>query len=489
VSSAPSEQAWSTVDAALRAVRALDRMETACFVVVSATTASYLRVSGTFPGLDEGTHCPRADSLTARVLDGAPAAAAGVTPGHPSADTAEHLQLGVRSYHVSPVIRPDGRLLGVLVGLDRGEVPVSAHDRALVRGIADALGAAGDLPAAHPPGVSANGPRPAPAHPEPPATAAQPAPTADEAPAAKPAPAAETTPPSGPSAPHDRSRDETPSVQPAPATQPAPDAAGVESAGQPGPAAAAPRPPGRPATPTPQTIARAPRPGPPGRAGPPRPGPPPAAVGGSGPGGGPAGPKGQPTAPRRALSDMRLRRTTAGWIVEGPGTEVRPVGDLLSAMVLSDLLAEDLAPPGRPRRADRDLGEVEQLRLSVVQLEHALASRVVVEQAIGVLAERNQIRPREAFERLRRTARGMGRRVHDLARQVVDSVGDPRAVLPGELGGRPASPGGGAGHGGHGGHGGGAGGGPATPGGVPPGPGSGGNTPRPTPPRSASTRH
>ncbi|KQC36983.1 ANTAR domain-containing protein [Frankia sp. ArI3] len=177
---------------------------------------------------------------------------------------------------------------------------------------------------------------------------------------------------------------------------------------------------------------------------------------------------------------MRLRRTPAGWVVEGPGAEVRPVGDLISAMVLADLLAEDLAPPGRPRRAERDLGEIEQLRLSVVQLEHALASRVIVEQAIGVLAERNQIRPREAFERLRRTARGMGRRVHDLARQVVDSVGDPRAVLPGELGGRgPAGGGPGGGGPGHGG------GGPA---GATPGPGSGGGAPRPTPPRSTSGR-
>ncbi|MCL9797475.1 ANTAR domain-containing protein, partial [Frankia sp. AgKG'84/4] len=140
-----------------------------------------------------------------------------------------------------------------------------------------------------------------------------------------------------------------------------------------------------------------------------------------------------PAGARRTAGDMRLRRTSAGWVVEGPGPELRPVGDLLSAMVLADLLAEDLAPPGRPRRAERDLGEIEQLRLSVVQLEHALASRVIVEQAIGVLAERNQIRPREAFERLRRTARGLGRRVHDLARQVVDSVGDPRVVLPGEL--------------------------------------------------------
>jgi hypothetical protein len=111
-------------------------------------------------------------------------------------------------------------------------------------------------------------------------------------------------------------------------------------------------------------------------------------------------------------------------------------------MVLADLLGEDLNPPGRPRRADRELDEVEELRLKVDQLEHALASRVIVEQAIGVLAERHHIRPRDAFERLRRTARGMGRRVHDLARQVVDSIGDPRATLPGELSGRasPAPP-------------------------------------------------
>jgi len=166
---------------------------------------------------------------------------------------------------------------------------------------------------------------------------------------------------------------------------------------------------------------------------------------------------------------MRLRRTSAGWVVEGPGTDVRPVGDLISAMVLADLLAEDLNPPGRPRRADRELGEVEKLRLSVVQLEHALASRVIVEQAIGVLAERHHIKPRDAFERLRRTARGMGRRVHDLARQVVESVNDPRIALPGELGGRPGS---------------------GTAPSAGPGPGSGtGATPRPTPPRPTPTRH
>lgn len=165
---------------------------------------------------------------------------------------------------------------------------------------------------------------------------------------------------------------------------------------------------------------------------------------------------------------MRLRRASAGWVVEGPGSEVRPVGDLISAMVLADLLADDLSPPGRPRRADRDLNETEQLRLSVIQLEHALASRVIVEQAIGVLAERNHIKPRDAFERLRRTARGMGRRVHDLARQVVESVGDPRINLPGELGRGNAGP---------------------PPGASPAGGGAGGGSPRPSPPRATPSRH
>ncbi|WP_238439224.1 ANTAR domain-containing protein, partial [Frankia nepalensis] len=198
----------------------------------------------------------------------------------------------------------------------------------------------------------------------------------------------------------------------------------------------------------------------------------PGAPAGSGAPTGPAKPIGEvrkPPGEARAGGpggEMRLRRTSAGWVVEGPGTDVRPVGDLISAMVLADLLAEDLNPPGRPRRADRELSEVEKLRLSVVQLEHALASRVIVEQAIGVLAERHHIKPRDAFERLRRTARGMGRRVHDLARQVVDSVSDPRIALPGELGGRPGPAAG-----------------PAS------GAGPSGVAPRPTPPRPTPSRH
>lgn len=54
------------------------------------------------------------------------------------------------------------------------------------------------------------------------------------------------------------------------------------------------------------------------------------------------------------------------------------------------------------------------------QLQHALDSRVLIEQAKGVLAERHQIPVRAAFERLRRYARHGGRKLHDVARGVVD---------------------------------------------------------------------
>ena len=111
-------------------------------------------------------------------------------------------------------------------------------------------------------------------------------------------------------------------------------------------------------------------------------------------------------------------------------------GDLTSAMVLADLLAAEIAPGNRPPKGDAPLDEVGQLRMSVKQLEHALAARVVVEQAIGVLTERQHSSPRQAFERLRKVARSRGRKVHDLSREIVMSATDPAVPLPPELAGR-----------------------------------------------------
>jgi hypothetical protein len=126
-----------------------------------------------------------------------------------------------------------------------------------------------------------------------------------------------------------------------------------------------------------------------------------------------------------------LRRTPSGWQVGHDSQD-----DLTSAMVLADLLAEDLGGPGRPPRADDELSEVDRLQIAVAQLEHALAARVVVEQAIGVLAERQHLAPRAAFERLRKAARSRGKKVHDLARMVIASASDPSVPLPPELAGR-----------------------------------------------------
>lgn len=129
-------------------------------------------------------------------------------------------------------------------------------------------------------------------------------------------------------------------------------------------------------------------------------------------------------------SGLVIRRTPDGWQV---GDDRSAEGDLTTAMVLADLLHDELAAPSRPARPEEPLDEVERLRLAVTQLEHALAARVVVEQAIGVLAERLSAPPRDAFERLRKVARRSGARVHDLARDVVRSVTDKSVALPDDL--------------------------------------------------------
>lgn len=125
------------------------------------------------------------------------------------------------------------------------------------------------------------------------------------------------------------------------------------------------------------------------------------------------------------------RSPEGGWSVGE-----HPAGDLTSAMVLADLLGAELNPGPRPAKADAPVDEVARLRISVQQLEHALAARVVVEQAIGVLTERQHSSPRQAFERLRKVARSRGRKVHDLSREIVKSATDPAVPLPPELAGR-----------------------------------------------------
>jgi hypothetical protein len=58
-----------------------------------------------------------------------------------------------------------------------------------------------------------------------------------------------------------------------------------------------------------------------------------------------------------------------------------------------------------------------------LQLQTALDSRVVIEQAKGILAERHQIDPEEAFERIRLDARSRRMKLHDVAGGIVATVG------------------------------------------------------------------
>jgi hypothetical protein len=93
------------------------------------------------------------------------------------------------------------------------------------------------------------------------------------------------------------------------------------------------------------------------------------------------------------------------------------------------------AVSGAPGIEDRsgEAGEAARLAVTVAQLEHALAARVRVEQAIGVLAERHRLRPREAFDLLRKASRSRGTRVTELAQDVVASTANPLLRLPDEL--------------------------------------------------------
>lgn len=73
------------------------------------------------------------------------------------------------------------------------------------------------------------------------------------------------------------------------------------------------------------------------------------------------------------------------------------------------------------------------------QLEQALQSRVAIEQAKGVLAERYGLELDDAFELMRKTARSNRMRLHDLVRRVRPGEPTPeeleqgvRGLAPGE---------------------------------------------------------
>ena len=64
------------------------------------------------------------------------------------------------------------------------------------------------------------------------------------------------------------------------------------------------------------------------------------------------------------------------------------------------------------------------------QLNFALNSRIVIEQAKGVVAERADIDMEQAFARLRHHARNHNLRLVDVAQQVIDRTLDSAALDP-----------------------------------------------------------
>lgn len=70
------------------------------------------------------------------------------------------------------------------------------------------------------------------------------------------------------------------------------------------------------------------------------------------------------------------------------------------------------------RSTGATLDELQALRRENEQLRTALATRIVIEQAKGMLAERFELHVDEAFERLRREARSRRMKLHELAAAV-----------------------------------------------------------------------
>jgi AmiR/NasT family two-component response regulator len=86
-------------------------------------------------------------------------------------------------------------------------------------------------------------------------------------------------------------------------------------------------------------------------------------------------------------------------------------------------------PPGTPVEAERAIERLIELTTVLArrasQLQEALDSRIVIEQAKGILAERYRIDVEDAFRLLRRTARSNRMRIHDLAARVIGSPTTP----------------------------------------------------------------
>ena len=134
---------------------------------------------------------------------------------------------------------------------------------------------------------------------------------------------------------------------------------------------------------------------------------------------------------RSALAfPLRLRDTTIG-ALNLVSVDDAPMddADLLVARAFADLAAISIIQ----ERASTEAQHLNE------QLNHALTSRIMIEQAKGVLFERADIDMNKAFNRLRNYARTNNLRLTDVAQAAVDGTLDPQAWANSESPDQPTS--------------------------------------------------
>jgi GAF domain-containing protein len=118
---------------------------------------------------------------------------------------------------------------------------------------------------------------------------------------------------------------------------------------------------------------------------------------------------------------LRLRDVTLGALnLLRATSEPMAAADVIVARAFADLAALSISQYRASSEAQR-LNE---------QLSAALSSRVVIEQAKGVISERANVDLNEAFSRLRLYARASNFRLTDVAKAAVDGSLDPAAWAP-----------------------------------------------------------
>ena len=122
-----------------------------------------------------------------------------------------------------------------------------------------------------------------------------------------------------------------------------------------------------------------------------------------------------------AALPLRLRDQTIGAMnLLGVGQTPMNEADLIVARAFADLAALSILQ----HRATADSQRLNE------QLSAALTSRVVIEQAKGVVSERAGIDLAEAFSRLRAYSRSNNLRLTDVAQAAIDGTLDPKAWGP-----------------------------------------------------------